>query len=122
MSKLILTIDDTAEIRQLIRLTLEFEDFDVIEASSGMEGLQMARLRKPDLVVLDVMMPGMDGLAVSRAMSEDPELQSIPVIMVSALELEHQVSAGYAAGARAYLGKPFSPAELIDLVHALTHT
>ncbi|MBV8621802.1 MAG: response regulator [Curvibacter sp.] len=121
MSKLVLTIDDTPEIRQLIRMTLEFEDFDVIEASSGQEGLEVAKLRKPDLVVLDVMMPGaLDGLAVSKAMGEDPELCSIPVIMVSALELAHQVSAGYAAGARAYLGKPFSPTELIDLVHALT--
>jgi DNA-binding response OmpR family regulator len=120
MSKLVLTIDDHAEIRQLIRMTLEFEDFDVIEAPNGIQGLELARLRKPDLILLDVMMPGMDGYSVSTAIGADAELRGIPVIMLSALEGERDISAAFNAGARAYLPKPFSPAELIDLVKSLT--
>lgn len=119
MSKLILTIDDHEDIRKLVRLTLEFQDYDVIEASNGVDGLALARLRRPDVVLLDVLMPGMDGLEVSRTMAQDPELCNIPVIMLSALEQATDVSAGYAAGARAYLGKPFSPSDLVDVIECL---
>ncbi|MDD0809354.1 response regulator [Curvibacter sp. RS43] len=119
MSKLVLTVDDHEDIRKLIRLTLEFQDYDVIEACNGEEGLALARMRRPDLVLLDVLMPGMSGLEVSRAMAEDPELSSIPVVMLSALEQNTDVSAGYAAGARAYLGKPFSPSDLVDVIECL---
>ncbi|MDD0838093.1 response regulator [Curvibacter sp. HBC61] len=119
MSKLILTIDDHEDIRKLVRLTLEFQDYDVIEASNGADGLALARLRRPDVVLLDVLMPGMNGLEVSRTMAQDPELRDIPVVMLSALEQATDVSAGYAAGARAYLGKPFSPSDLVDVIECL---
>jgi len=86
MSRRILTIDDQSDIRRLIRMTLEFEGFEVLEASGGEEGLAMARKHQPDLILLDVMMPGLNGLAVSKTLAADPVLRQIPVVMLTALD------------------------------------
>jgi DNA-binding response OmpR family regulator len=119
MSRTILTIEDQPDIRRLIRMTLEFKGFEVIEAGGGAEGLELARRHAPDLILLDVMMPGVDGLSVGRSLLADPVLSRIPVVMLSALGTPRDMDAGLAAGARAYLVKPFGPWELLALVDQL---
>jgi DNA-binding response OmpR family regulator len=119
MKHTILTIEDQPDIRRLIRMTLEFKGFDVLEADGGEAGLAIARTGRPDLILLDVMMPGMDGRSVSRALYADPQLKDIPVVMISALGQESDIHAGLETGARAYLVKPFSPWELLELVNRL---
>ncbi|OYU27345.1 MAG: two-component system response regulator [Burkholderiales bacterium PBB2] len=120
MNRTIIAIDDQADIRKLIRMTLEFKNFRVIEAESGELGLQLVRSHRPDLILLDVMMPGLDGLTVSKTLAAEPELSHIPVVMLTALDRDHDIEAGLQTGARAYLIKPFSPMELIRLVAQLT--
>lgn len=120
LSKVVLIIDDNDDIRQLLRMTLEFEDFDVLEASGGAAGLEMAHLRRPDMIICDVMMPGMDGHALCQAVTADPDLRGIPVLMLSALDKKADVDRARAAGARGYLVKPFSPTELMQAVRHLT--
>jgi DNA-binding response OmpR family regulator len=119
MQHTILSIEDQNDIRRLIRLTLEYKGHRVIEASAGAQGLEMARSQRPDLILLDVMMPGIDGLRVSQTLAADASLSAIPVIMISALGGADDVDAGLQTGVRAYLVKPFSPRELLGLVRQL---
>ncbi len=119
MPHTVLTIEDQPDIRRLIRMTLEFKGLRVIEAGDGIEGLRLARDEKPDLILLDVMMPGMDGLTVGKTLTADPVLSRIPVIMLSALGSAGDVDAGLQCGVQAYLVKPFSPWELLDKVAGL---
>jgi len=116
----VLTIEDQPDIRRLIRMTLEFKGHRVLEARDGPDGLEVARRERPDLILLDVMMPGMDGLTVSREMAGDPVLSRIPTVLLSALGAQSDIHAGLATGVRAYLVKPFSPWELLALVERLT--
>jgi DNA-binding response OmpR family regulator len=120
MSITVLTIEDQPDIRRLIRMTLEFKGFLVLEAGNGETGIGVARAKKPDLILLDVMMPGMSGLEVGRALAADPVLNAIPVVMLSAKATADDRAAGLQAGVRAYLVKPFSPLELLALVERLT--
>lgn len=119
MAHTVLTIEDQPDIRRLIRMTLEFKGFQVIEAGDGEQGLRLARSDHPDLILLDVMMAGMDGLAVGRTLAADPALRHIPVVMLSALGSPADRAAGLASGVRDYLVKPFSPWELLDKVSQL---
>jgi DNA-binding response OmpR family regulator len=116
---LILTIEDQDDIRRLIRMTLEFKGFRVIEAENGLRGLELARRQRPDAILLDVMMPGIDGLTVGRTLAADADLCQVPVVMLSALGAPSDVDAGMATGVRAYLVKPFSPWELLELLERL---
>jgi CheY-like chemotaxis protein len=120
MSKTILTVEDQPEIRRLIRMTLEFKGYQVHEAGNGAEGLEAARRHMPDLILLDKMMPGMDGLTLSRTLAADPLVRGIPRVMLSALGMAEDRQAGLEAGVVAYLVKPFSPLELLELVDKLT--
>jgi DNA-binding response OmpR family regulator len=117
--RLVLTIEDQPDIRRLIRMTLEFKGFDVLEAGSGELGLELLKSRRPDLILLDVMMPGIGGLSVGRMLGADPKLRTIPVVMLSALGSAGDVEAGLQTGVRAYLVKPFSPLDLLALVERL---
>jgi DNA-binding response OmpR family regulator len=119
MKHTILTIEDQADIRRLIRMTLEYDGYRVIEASGGEQGLEMARAQHPDLILLDVMMPGIDGLQVSESLAADATLCAIPVVMISALADMVDIKAGLKTGVRAYLVKPFSPRELLRLARQL---
>jgi DNA-binding response OmpR family regulator len=119
MKHTVLTIEDQADIRRLIRMTLEFKGFEVLEAADGASGVAMARAKRPHLILLDVMMPGDSGLLVSAQLRADPALQAIPVVMLSALGTAADKAAGLEAGARGYLVKPFSPWELLALVSDL---
>ncbi len=119
MPHTVLTIEDQPDIRRLIRMTLEFKGHRVLEAGNGEEGLRLARSERPEMILLDVMMPGMDGLSVARTMAADAELSRIPTVMLSALGGSGDVDAGLATGVRAYLVKPFSPWELLEVVARL---
>lgn len=116
----ILIVEDHADIRRLIRMTLEFEPVEIHEAPDAESGLAAARALKPDLVLLDLMMPGpMDGLALCRTLRAEPALASVPVVMLSARGQASDRQAGIDAGATAYLVKPFSPMQLLDLTGSL---
>lgn len=118
--KKILIVEDHADIRRLIRMTLEFEAFEIHEAADAATGWDMARALLPDLLLLDVMMPGpLNGLDLCRAVKADPALAGVPVVMLSARGNSIDREAGLAAGADAYLVKPFSPMQLLDLIGTL---
>ena len=120
MAHRILIVEDQPDICKLIRMTLEFGDFEIHEAHDGESGLNMARAIKPDVIRLDVMMPGLlDGYQVCDRIKKDPELRTIKVAMLTARGQATDLAAGEAAGADAYLVKPFSPLELIDRVESL---
>ena len=115
--KKILIVEDHADIRRLIRMTLEFEPCEIHEAPDALAGWDMARDLNPDLVLVDVMMPGeLDGLDMCRAMRANPQLRSVPVIVLSARGASADREAGMQAGATAYLVKPFSPMQLLTLL------
>ncbi|MBL8361436.1 MAG: response regulator [Rubrivivax sp.] len=116
----VLIVEDQADIRKLIRMTLEFEAYEIHEAGDGASGLRLARAVRPDLVLLDVMMPGeMDGLQVCQALKTDPELKGIKVVLLTARGQIRDQEAGRTAGADEYLVKPFSPLQLIDTIELL---
>ena len=120
MSKTILIVDDHADIRRLIRMTLEFEDYEIHEASNGMEALRCIDACRPDAVLLDVMMPGgLTGLGVCRSIKASPALAGVKVLLLSARGQASDREAGLQAGADAYLVKPFSPLQLIEQLAAL---
>ncbi len=115
--KTVLIVEDQPEIRELIRVTLEFESYAIHEAEDGEQGLSEAQRLRPDLVVLDVMMPGgRDGLQVCRAIKTDPMLKRTKVILLTSRSESADRQAGNMAGADAYLVKPFSPLELLTVV------
>lgn len=114
--KTILIADDEPSIRVLIHTTLENPDCRILEASTGTAAIAMIQRLHPDAVILDWMMPGLNGMDVLRTMRDNPRTADIPVIMVTAMGQEKQRASGLAAGAQAYLVKPFSPLELLQVV------
>jgi len=112
----ILVIDDEAHIRELVRLYLTATGFEVSEAEDGLSGLEAVRSSDPDLVVLDLMLPGMDGAEVCRAIRET---SNVPVIMLTARDTEVDKVSLLEAGADDYMVKPFSPPELVARVRAV---
>jgi DNA-binding response OmpR family regulator len=118
--KKILIVEDHADIRRLIRMTLEFEDCEIFEAADAPAGWDLACAVQPDLVLLDVMMPGaLNGLDLCRAIKADARLRQVPVVVLSARGASADREAGLQAGADAYLVKPFSPMQLLDLLNSL---
>ncbi|MDD0838117.1 response regulator [Curvibacter sp. HBC61] len=118
--KKILIVDDHADIRKLLRMTMEFVAYEIFEAADGKTGLAMAEELQPDLVLLDVMMPGgVDGLEVCRRIKAAPELSHAKVILLTARGQSEDRAAGFAAGADEYLVKPFSLLQLIETIHKL---
>ena len=114
----VLVIDDHKELAELVQRSLEQEGFDVIIASDGPSGLEIARQHRPDLIILDLTLPGMDGLEVCRQLRNDPRAGRTPVIMLSARASEDDRVIGLEQGADDYLIKPFSPRELLARVRA----
>jgi DNA-binding response OmpR family regulator len=110
----VLVVDDEAEIRELCRVNLEFEDFEVIEASDGPQALQLVRSERPDLVFLDIMMPGMDGWEVLQRLKEDDATAGIPVILLTAKSGEDDQMRGWQEGILEYVSKPFNPLSLAE--------
>ena len=116
---LVLVADDDPLIRELIQFRLERSGYEVVIAEDGDQALKIARERSPDLVVLDVMMPGLNGYEVTRSLRADEETKRIPVILLTARVQEADVAQGFDAGADDYLTKPFSPQELRARVQAI---
>ena len=118
--KRVLIVEDQTDIRKLLRMTLEFSSYEIHEASDGASGLRMASAVRPDLVLLDVMMPGeMGGLQVCQAIKSNPALASVKVVLLTARVQAGDREAGTQAGADAYLVKPFSPLQLMDTLERL---
>jgi DNA-binding response OmpR family regulator len=116
---LVLVADDDRDILSLVTFRLERSGYRVVQASDGAEALELAREKAPDLAVLDLMMPRLTGLEVTRALRDDERTREVPVILLTARVQESDVQAGLAAGATEYVKKPFSPQELRDRVDAL---
>lgn len=116
---LVLVADDDADIRELVALRLGRAGYRVETAADGLEAFDRAVELRPDLVVLDVSMPGADGFETSRRMRGDPRTAHIPVVFLTARTRDEDVLTGYARGGDGYVTKPFEPQELLDRVDAL---
>jgi len=115
----ILAVDDEEDILELLRFNLTKEGFAVVCAASGEEALKAALSQRPDLILLDLLLPGIDGLEVARHLKSNPSTQEIPVIMVTAKGEEADIVAGLEGGAEDYITKPFSRKVLIARVRAV---
>jgi two-component system, OmpR family, phosphate regulon response regulator PhoB len=115
----VLIVDDEPSIVQLVRLTLEGVQVRVVEAVDGATALEQATALRPDLVLLDVDLPDLDGLEVCRRLKAEPALAHAKVVMLTAAAQQEDVKRGFAAGADEYLTKPFSPLRLLTLVGQL---
>ena len=118
--KRVLIVEDQADIRRLIRMTLEFEPYEVHEAANGADGLRLATELQPELLLLDVMMPGeLDGLQVCAQVRATPGLALTRVVLLTARGQSQDRQAGEQAGAHEYLIKPFSPLQLVETLERL---
>ena len=115
----IVIVEDEPDIVEVISYNLKREGYQVASADRGDEGLKLVRSQSPSLVILDLMLPGMDGLAVCQQLKADPITRDIPIIMVSAKGEESDIVIGLGMGADDYLAKPFSPRELLARVKAV---
>ena len=112
----VLIVDDEAPIRLLCRVNLEAEKMDVVEASDGIAGLEAARRERPDVILLDVMMPGLDGWRVAEELLEDPDTKSIPIVFLTARAELRDQARGLDLGGLDYVTKPFNPVELAQTI------
>jgi CheY-like chemotaxis protein len=119
----ILVVDDEEEIRRVMRLTLTIAGYDVREAENGEKALESVHRNVPDLILLDVLMPGMDGFEVCRHLRAEPTTANIPILILSARTDAQSREEGFHAGATKYLTKPISPPELLQhIVEAINTT
>ena len=112
MKKKVLVIDDEPDIREIVRLYLTDEGCAVIEASNGQEGILKAQTEQPDLIILDIMLPGINGFEVAKHLKDDPNTKHIPIIILSVLAQDSQ----YRQGILDYISKPFRPEDLVATV------
>jgi DNA-binding response OmpR family regulator len=115
----VLLIDDEKDILEMVRYSLEKEGFDAIMASDGQSGLDIANRHKPDIIILDLMMPGLDGVEVCKRLRSNAATRAIPIIMLTARAAETDRIVGLEMGADDYITKPFSPRELVARVKAV---
>jgi len=112
----VLVVDDEAPIRLLCRVNLEAEGMEVLEAADGPSGLEAARTQRPDVILLDVMMPGLDGWRVAEELLDDAETSSIPIVFLTARAELRDRARGLDLGGLDYVTKPFNPLELAPLI------
>lgn len=115
----ILAVEDEEDILELVEYNLNKHGFLVLKSDSGEEGLKLARAKLPDAVVLDLMLPDLDGLEVCRALKADPATAHIPIVMLTAKGEEADIVAGLEMGADDYIPKPFSPRVLVSRIKAV---
>ena len=113
--KKVLIVDDEPNVRRLSHTILS-KNFIVFEAEDGKQAIDMANTQKPDVILMDMMMPKMDGLTACHAIKKDPATKSIPVIMVTAIGFELNMKLSQQMGASGYVTKPFSPQDLFDKI------
>ncbi len=119
MSNTILIVDDEVDILETVRFRLESNGYKVISAADGEEGLKKARELKPDLIILDLLLPKIDGYKISRLLKFDERYKDIPIIMFTARSHKDDERLGYEIGADAYIAKPFEPQVLLNKIEEL---
>ncbi len=119
MSGSVLIVDDAPDTRTMLRILLEMFGFEVYEARDGQDALQKVEKNLPDVVVMDVMMPVMDGITTCKVLRQQPNFAHLPVIMLSGKVQKEAVEEGLAAGANVYLPKPVDTNELVNYIRAL---
>ncbi len=115
----ILIVDDEEDILELVKFNLTKEGYKTMLATTGEQALDIARNKQIDLIILDLMLPGIDGLEVTKIIRNDPELQTIPIVMLTAKGDESDIITGLELGANDYMSKPFSPKELIARIRSI---
>jgi CheY-like chemotaxis protein len=115
----VLVIDDEPDVRWLIRMSLERAGHEVLAAEDGLRGIALAQKQRPEIIVLDLMMPVMDGYAVLAELAKDPRTADVPVVVLSARAIPDEAERATGAGARLFLEKPFDPDALTDELDAL---
>lgn len=116
--KKILLVDDSSTVLLMERMILSRSEFDVITAKDGVEGLEKARAERPDLILMDVVMPRMDGFEACRRLRQEPDINRIPVIMVTTRGELASMEAGFASGCSDYVTKPINGSELLTKVRS----
>jgi two-component system cell cycle response regulator DivK len=116
MSKRILVIEDQEDNRKILRDLLMSADFEVFEAEDGEEGVAAAAAQRPDLILMDIQLPLLDGYEATRRIKADPALRAIPIIVITSYALSRDDEKARAAGCDAYFSKPFSPRQLLAKV------
>ena len=119
MDKKILVIEDDPATLRLIDYSLRHEGFQVLTASNGLEGLRKVHDEEPDLIILDVMLPGMDGFEICHHLRSEPDTAQLPILMLSAKAQEIDKDTGLKVGANDYLAKPADPSEIVSRVERL---
>jgi len=117
--KKILIVEDETEMVEMLKIRLEANDYDVISAFDGVAGLAAAKKEKPDIIILDVMLPKMDGYKVCGLLKADTRYRKIPIIMFTAKAQDTDMALGREVGAEAYITKPFEPAVLLGKIKEL---
>lgn len=117
--KKILLVEDEPEFRLALRMRLEANGYDIIEADDGMSGLDAVRQQNPDLIILDVMLPRMNGFKVARLLKYSAKYKHVPLMMLTVMSQASDRKMGQAVGADAYLTKPYQPQELLDTISTL---
>lgn len=117
--KKILVVEDTVENMRLFRAILSLEGAEVLEADRAQEGIEVAKDGQPDLILMDLQMPDMDGLTAIRILRESPEAQAIPIMVVTAFAMEQERRNSFEAGCDAFVTKPVDPASLVEEIAAL---
>lgn len=115
----VLIIEDEEDIQELVNYSLSKEGYQTTAVTSGEEGLRSAKSKQPNLIVLDLMLPGMDGLEICRLLKNDPKTQHIPIVMLTAKGEESDVVTGLELGADDYITKPFSPKVLVARIRTI---
>ena len=116
MTKRILVVEDQEDNRRIVRDLLTSVGFDLIEATTGEEGVRQAEIHRPDLILMDIQMPVLDGYEATRQIKSKAELRHIPIIVVTSYALSGDEAKANAAGADAYVAKPFSPRDLLATI------
>jgi len=116
MSKLILVVEDHEDNRRIVRDLLTSAGYDLIEAVTGTQGVAMAKAHRPDLILMDIQLPEIDGYEATRRIKADPVLQPIPIIAVTSFALSGDDAQAYRVGCAAYVTKPFSPRQLLATI------
>ena len=117
--KRILIVEDTEDNRQIMRDVLSSAGYELVEAETGEDGVAMARTHRPDLILMDIQLPVLDGYEATRRIKNDPTLRHIPIIAVTSYALSGDEAKARAAGCDGYVAKPFSPRELLLKVREL---
>jgi two-component system alkaline phosphatase synthesis response regulator PhoP len=118
----VLVVDDEVNITQILEFSIGSEGYEVLTASNGEEAIDKARREQPDLIILDIMMPKIDGYEACRILKANPITKNIPVVLLTAKGRDIDKRLGYEVGASDYIIKPFSPNKLIERIHELLVT